>query len=124
MRFLSALLGAVHPDSGVWVCDADMVWLAAPPEQWIRQAALLQADVLLSSDCLDLAADGRGECGDWANLNTGVLYLRGRHACAMPCAMPCTMPCTHSHLHMDMDMEHTLSPAHGAHTLTCAAWQS
>ena len=91
VRFLSALLGAVHPGSGVWVCDADMVWLAAPPERWIRQAALLPADVLLSSDCLDLGADGRGECGDWANLNTGVLYLRGRHACTMraPVHVPC-----------------------------------
>ena len=116
MRFLSALLGAVHPDSGVWVCDADMVWLAAPPEQWIRQAALLPADVLLSSDCLDLAADGRGECGDWANLNTGVLYLRGRHAVH------------HAVRHAVHHAVHTLSPAHGhghgAHTLTCAAWQS
>ena len=44
--------------------DADMVWLVPPPELWIRQPALLPADVLLSSDCLDLGADGRGECGD------------------------------------------------------------
>jgi len=80
VRFLHALLGAVHPGTGLWVCDADMVWLVPPPEPWIRQPALLPADVLLSSDCLDLGADGRGECGDWANLNTGVLYLRSRRA--------------------------------------------
>ena len=73
-RFLSELLDAAP--GGLWVCDADMVWLSPPPEGWIRQPSLLPADVLLSSDCLDLGADARGECGDWANLNTGVLYLR------------------------------------------------
>ena len=100
MRFLHALLGAVHPGTGLWVCDADMVWLVPPPEPWIRQPALLPADVLLSSDCLDLGADGRGECGDWANLNTGVLYLRSRRACTTPAPClhrACTTPAPRPH---------------------------
>ena len=36
----------------------------------------MSADVLLSTDCLDLEADARGECHAAANFNTGVLYLR------------------------------------------------
>ena len=41
--------------------------------------SLAAADVLLSTDCIDLAADRRGACTE-ANLNTGVLYLRSTEA--------------------------------------------
>lgn len=74
-RFLSRLLDAVP--AGVWVCDADSVWLRPPPRSLAHGAQLSAADVLVSTDCIDLAADARGdECGRSANLNTGILYLR------------------------------------------------
>ena len=72
--FLAALADAAP--AGIWVCDADMVWLRPPPAELVHRAALAGGDVLLSTDCLDLRGDERGECGATANFNTGVLFVR------------------------------------------------
>lgn len=81
--FLAQLLAAV-PHVGVWVCDADVAFLRPPHPSLLTAApALASADVFLSTDCLDLAADERGECPASASLNTGVLYLRAGRAGAV-----------------------------------------
>ena len=59
VRFLANLLQ--HITGGVWVCDSDMVFLQPPHSPAFKQR-LTAADVLLSTDCLDLSADARGEC--------------------------------------------------------------
>lgn len=53
-RFLARLLGAAP--RGLWVCDADVSFLRAPPPQLVEHPLLRQADVLLSTDCIDLCA--------------------------------------------------------------------
>jgi hypothetical protein len=75
VAFLVMLLRAA-PSRGVWVCDADVAFLRAPPPSLVHAPPLAAADVLLSTDCLDMRADERGECARAANFNTGVLYLR------------------------------------------------
>ena len=80
-RFLATLLAAVGAGGagGLWVCDADVSFLRPPSTELAMRPSLAAADVLLSTDCIDLAADRRGECTE-ANLNTGVLYLRSTEA--------------------------------------------
>ena len=76
-RFLSLLLHAA-PTISVWVCDADVAFISKPsPSQLVNSPSLLPADVLLSTDCLDLKADDRGDCYQSSQFNTGILYLRG-----------------------------------------------
>ena len=80
-RFLATLLAAVGAGGGggLWVCDADVSFLRPPSTELAMRPSLAAADVLLSTDCIDLAADRRGACTE-ANLNTGVLYLRSTEA--------------------------------------------
>ena len=54
--FLAALADAAP--AGIWVCDADMVWLRPPPAELVHRAALV-ATSCFSTDCLDLAATAR-----------------------------------------------------------------
>ena len=56
-RFLVTLLSVVP--RGVWVCDADVAFLRGPPASLLGDPSLASADVLLSSDCIDLPADVR-----------------------------------------------------------------
>ena len=76
VRFLEQLLVAVGGRHGVWACDADMVWTSSPPPSLTAHPSLAGADVLISTDCLDLRADARGDCADFASFNTGIMYLR------------------------------------------------
>ena len=78
VQFLNRLLE--HAPNGVWVCDADMVFLRPPTRSLVENHDLGAADVLLSTDCLDLPADERGECARTASFNTGVMYLRNTKA--------------------------------------------
>ena len=75
VRFLTTLLEAM-PSAGLWVCDADMVFLKPPPASFMTTASLAAADVALSTDCLDLKADLCGDCARVSSFNTGVLFLR------------------------------------------------
>ena len=63
--------------------DADVVWLR-DPRQYFAAGALGDADILVSTDCLDVAADeasdGAGSCDRTVNFNTGVLHLRATPA--------------------------------------------
>ena len=63
--------------------DADVVWLR-DPRQYFAGGALGDADILVSTDCLDVAADeasdGAGSCDRTVNFNTGVLHLRATPA--------------------------------------------
>ena len=73
VAFIVAIL-RVAP-RGVWVSDADVAFFRAPSTSVVNQPLLRHADVLLSSDCIDIPRDRRGECTE-ANFNTGVMYLR------------------------------------------------
>ena len=77
--FLAHLLALLGDRVGMWVCDADAAFLRPPdPALLTTRSDLAQADVLLSTDCLDLAADARGACAGSASFNTGIVYLRAR----------------------------------------------
>ena len=83
LAFLATLLEALAAGGldGVWVCDADMVWLRPPTAAALfAESSLRGADVHLTSDCLDLEADRRGGCASKSNFNTGVMYVRASDA--------------------------------------------
>ena len=56
--------------------DADVVWMR-DPRSYFNAGTYKYADLLISSDCVDVVADGkdRGGC-DHVNFNTGVLHIR------------------------------------------------
>jgi len=59
--------------------DADALWLG-DPRPYFASRGLQRADVLISSDCIDQAADaashGGSMCNSVTNFNTGVLLIR------------------------------------------------
>ena len=63
----------------VALTDADTVWLRDPRGAFVR-GSLAAADVLTSSDCIEIpndeAGEGAGECDTTVNFNTGTMLLR------------------------------------------------
>jgi hypothetical protein len=63
--------------------DADVVWLR-DPRPYFATGSLAAADILVSSDCVEVpgdeASEGAGSCDRTVNFNTGVLHLRATEA--------------------------------------------
>ena len=56
--------------------DADVMWLRDPREHF-KHGTYSEADVLISTDCIDLPADHRDEGGcAHVNFNTGILHFK------------------------------------------------
>ena len=59
--------------------DADAIWLRDPRE-YFNLGSLADADILISSDCIEIPNDaifeGAGECDTTVNFNTGTLHMR------------------------------------------------
>ncbi len=62
----------------VWACDADTAWMQHPGV-FVNEYPMQHADILTTTDCIDVEGDVRNGC--WhVDHNTGLVYMRSRPA--------------------------------------------